>query len=239
MSKLINMEKFNLGGMSICLIVLMLSYYLVERSSQKLLDILGLKDVQLNLLLRKIIMVVISLVVYLLLDLEIQEIFNLSKWQLGLIWVAVGMGIAFFVAVLTFQIVIKTDHGQKYFLLLNRSPVWTLITMAIFVGPAEDIFFLGIIQNTLTLKIGWGAILVYMITFTLFHYLNVLAKIESKREFFGMLPVRLTISLVLAIAYYQTNSLIYSLIIHNIFDTINYLAMRMGVAKRTHLELKN
>lgn len=239
MSKLINMEKLHLGGLSICLIVLMLSYYFVERLSQKLLDTLGLKDVQFNLLLRKIIMVVFSLAVFLLLDLEIQEIFNLSNWQLGLLWVAVGMGIAFLVAVLTFQIVTKTDHGQKYILLLNRSPVWTMITMAIFVGPAEDIFFLGIIQNTLTIKIGWGAILVYMITFTLFHYLNVLANIESKREFLGMLPVRLTISLVLAIAYYQTKSLIYSLIIHNLFDTITYLAMRMGVTKRKHLELKS
>lgn len=104
-----------------------------------------------------------------------------------------GGGNRFFVAVLTFQIVSKTDHGQKYILFLNRSPVWTLITMAIFVGPAEDIFFLGIIQNTLSLKIGWGAILVYMIIFTLFHCLN----------------------------------------------TITYLAMRMGVTKRRHLELKS
>ncbi|MCG8641034.1 MAG: CPBP family intramembrane metalloprotease, partial [Desulfobacterales bacterium] len=114
---------------------------------------------------------------------------------------------------------------EKYLLFLNKSPLLTLITLGIFVGPAEDILFLGIIQNTLTARIGWIAVLVYIIIFTLFHYINVLSNAESKKEFFGMLPVRLMISLIMSIAFYQTKSLIYSLVIHNFFDTLNYLAL--------------
>lgn len=236
---MIDIQSFSLVGTALCLLLFVMCYYLVERLNDKLLAILGLKEKQLNLLLRKVIMVVFSLGGYLLLNLEIKEIFSLSNLRLGLTWVAVGVGIAFLVAILTFKIVRETNYGEKFILLLNKSPILVLITTAIFVGPAEDILFLGIIQNTLTRKIGWGAILVYVITFTFFHYLNVFSNIESKKEFWGMFPIRLTISLVLAIAYYQTKSLIYSLIIHNLFDSINYLAMLVGANKKSHLKLNN
>lgn len=222
---MIELENFSLIGLMLFLILLPVIYYYCERLSHNFLNTLKLKDENMKLLTRKIIMTLFGLGVFLLVNLELRGIFSLLNFKIGLIWMGVGVGFALLVAIITFQMVTQTDYGEKYMLFLNQSPILTLITLGIFVGPAEDILFLGVIQNALVARIGWLAIVFYIVVFAFFHYINVLSNAESKKEFLGMLPVRLMISLIMAVAYYQTNSLIYSLIIHNLFDTINYLVL--------------
>jgi len=107
----------------------------------------------------------------------------------------------------------------------------TLITVMLLIGLAEDLFFIGFVQNVLTPQLGWGAIIVYLVIFVGYHYANVLGGIETKKEFLGTIPVRLLVAVLLSISFYLTKSLIYGVIIHNLVDTFSFIALLLAVSQ--------
>lgn len=76
------------------------------------------------------------------------------------------------------------------------------------------------------------AVPLYILIFTFYHYLNLLAGMESKKEFFGMLPAHAVIAAILSLAFFLTKSILYSLLIHNLFDTLNYIGVIAGLKGR-------
>lgn len=81
-------------------------------------------------------------------------------------------------------------------------------------------------------RMGWGAIVVYVVLFTLYHYANVLSGVEKKEEFLGTLPIRLLVATLLSLSFYMTGSLIYGFIIHSAVDTFSYIALTLGARQK-------
>lgn len=194
---------------------------------------LGVSSRNLRLLIDKITLLIFNLILLWVLGLRATDLFKVEKIGTGGIWLIIGIGFGGLITYLTYQMIKSGQQGQKYSKSLGKvtaiDRLYIFLTLILFVGPAEDLLFLGVLQTVLVHKIGWWAVPLYMLIFSFYHYLNVIQGMETKQEFFGMLPVRLAISAILSLAYYQTGTLLYSIIIHNLFDTLNYLGLLAGV----------
>ena len=160
------------------------------------------------------------------------ELFAFENVRTGSILIGIGIGIAALVAALSY-LAIKAGFGQGYAEMAKTSildKVFTLITVMLLIGLAEDLFFVGFVQNVLTPQLGWGAMIVYLVLFVGYHYANVIAGIETKKDFLGTIPVRLLVAILLAISFYLTKSLVYGVIVHNLVDTFSYIALLLAVS---------
>lgn len=219
------------GWMQLGLVVLVTAIrYLFERLVARLFKAVKMESASTKIFAKSIVMVVFNIIVLFLFGLLMIELFAFVNVTKGLIFVAVGLVGAFLVALLSY-FAIKAGYGEGYGALLAKSPieqVLTWITVLVLVGFAEDLFFLGFMQNLLLDRMGWGAIVVYVVVFALYHYANVLSGVEKKEEFLGTLPVRLLVATLLGVSFYSTGSLIYGIIIHNMVDTFSYVALMLG-----------
>jgi membrane protease YdiL (CAAX protease family) len=219
------------GWVQLGLVVLVTAIrYLFERLVARIFKAVKMESTSIQIFAKSIVMVVFNIVVLFLLGLLTVELFAFTNVAKGLIFVAVGLVGAFLVALLSY-FAIKAGYGEGYGALLAKSPIERVLTWAtvlVLVGFAEDLFFIGLVQNVLQERIGWGAIVVYVVVFSLYHYANVLSGVEKKEEFLGTLPVRLLVATLLGVSFYSTGSLIYGIIIHNMVDTFSYVALILG-----------
>ncbi len=214
--------------------------YLFERLVVRLFKAMKIESTSIQIFAKSIVMVVFNIVVLFLLGLLTVELFTFLNVTKGLIFVVVGLVGAFLVALLSY-FAIKAGYGEGYGVVLAKSPieqVLTWLTFLVLVSLAEDLFFLGFVQNLLQERMGWGAIVVYVGLFTLYHYANVLSGVEKKEEFLGTLPVRLLAATLLGVSFYSTGSLIYGIIIHNMVDTFSYVALMLGT-RQAELEKRS
>ena len=205
--------------------------YLFERLVARIFKAVKMESMSIQLFTKSIVMVVFNIVVLFLFGLLTVELFALTNATKGLTFVVVGLVVAILVALLSY-FAIKAGHGEGYDALLAKSPIERVLNWATFlvlIGFAEDLFFLGFVQNGLQEQMGWGAIGVYIVIFVLYHFANVLGGLEKKEEFLGTLPVRLLVATLLGVSFYSTGSLIYGLVIHNMVDTFSYIALVKGV----------
>jgi len=205
--------------------------YLFERLLSRFFKAAKIESTSVHIFAKSIVMVVFNIIILLLFGLLAADLVIFANARRGLIFVAVGLVVALLVSLLSY-FAIKAGYGEGYGVLLSKSPtdrVLTWITFLVLVGPAEDLFFLGFVQNLLLVRMGWSAIVVYVVLFTLYHYANVLSGVEKKEEFLGTLPVRLLVVTLLAMSFYSTRSLIYGFIIHSAVDTFSYVALMLGV----------
>ncbi len=107
--------------------------------------------------------------------------------------------------------------------------------MVLLVGPIEEIPFRGIIQTLLDnnmpqsfLHIKLGTIVAALI-FVAYHYRNVLMKGESNTQFLLLAPGRTLISVILALLFQATGSLLGPILFHNIVDTFSISAVSITV----------
>jgi membrane protease YdiL (CAAX protease family) len=204
--------------------------YLSERLLSRFFKAARMESTSVQIFAKSLVMLVFNLFILFLfglLTIDLVAILNLKR---GLFFLAIGLVGAILVALLSY-FAIKRGYGEGYETLLVKSPadrVLTWITFLILVGPAEDLFFLGFVQNLLLDRMGWTSIVVYVVLFTLYHYANVLSGVETKEEFLGALPVRLLIAALLAASFYATGSLIYGFIIHSAVDSFSYVALMLG-----------
>ena len=185
-----------------------------------------------QLLTKSILMIAFNIIVLAVFGLLVREVLAFEKIRTGSVLIAVGIGIAILVASLSFW-AIKAGFGSGYGQIAKTSmldKVLILLTTMFLIGLAEDLFFIGFVQNALTPQLGWGAILVYLVIFVGYHYANVISGIETKQEFLGTIPVRLLVAILLAISFYLTKSLVYGVIIHNAVDTFSYIALLWATA---------
>jgi len=186
----------------------------------------------LRLPLRKVLLIALNLALFPILGLRLGQLHHLGNLPAAAPWLISGIVLGIVVGALTYRMILTSDQGGAYAAMISRSPWPTLATVSILVGPAEDLFFLGILQYTLAVRCGWIAIPIYLVSFVAYHYLNVLSGAESNREFVGMLPIRLAIAVILSLSFYATGSLVYTYLIHNAFDTLNALAVLTAVRRR-------
>ncbi|MBN1178724.1 MAG: CPBP family intramembrane metalloprotease [Anaerolineae bacterium] len=208
--------------------------YLFEKLLSRFLKALKVEGTNAQMFAKSIVMVAFNLIVLLLFGLLKAELVALANVERGLIVVAVGLVMAILVSLLSYA-AIRAGYGEGYGALAARSTldkVFAATTFLVLVGPAEDLFFVGFVQNLLTARLGWVSIVVYVVTFTLYHVANVLSGVEKKEEFLGALPIRLTVAALLGVSFYATHSLLYGLVVHNAVDTLSYAALLMGVKHR-------
>ena len=182
---------------------------------------------------KSILMIVFNVIVLVVFGLHKGEVFSFEKIQTGSILIAIGIGVGVLVASLSF-LAIKGGFGSGYGKMAKTSmleKVLYLITFIFLIGLAEDLFFIGFVQNVLAPQLGWGAIIVYLVIFVGYHYANVIGGVETKAEFLGTIPVRLLVAVLLAISFYLTKSLVYGVIIHNVVDTFSYIALLLAISQ--------
>lgn len=221
------------------LIVLSLTIfrYFFEKAVAAFLRKLNIKQMGGKIFFSSLAMIIFGCFVLIIFQLLNRNLFLFSEFSSGLIFLGVGIGLAVLVSFASFMAV-KAGFGSGYGSLVAKKrsdKVFTLLTFLFFVGPAEDLFFIGFILNLLLEKLSWAAILVYVVIFTLYHFANVLSGVENKREFFATMPLRLILAVLLGLSFYYTKSLIYGFIVHNVVDTLSYLALELASRKLTHL----
>lgn len=207
--------------------------YLVERLVVRIFKAVKMESTSIQFFAKSIVMVVFNIIVLFLFGLLSVELFAFTNVAMGIIFVAVGLVVAFLVALLSYS-AIKAEYGEGYNALLAKSPIERVLTWTTFlvlIGFSEDLFFLGFVQNVLQERMGWGAIVVYIVIFVMYHFANVLGGVEKKKEFLGTLPVRILIATLLGVSFYSTGSLIYGVVFHNMVDTFSYVALVQGVNK--------
>ncbi|MTI95293.1 MAG: CPBP family intramembrane metalloprotease [Firmicutes bacterium] len=143
-------------------------------------------------------------------------------------------GVSVAVAYATYGVIARGNVGQRAVRLFgtNSGASYSVLTTAVSAGPAEDLFFIGVLQYTIAGYVGWLAVPIYLVVISSAHYCNVVQGLESKMDFTRMLPARLGISLLITISFQLTGSLIYGLFIHNFFNTCALGAFRAGYRAR-------
>lgn len=208
--------------------------YVFEKLLARWLKALKVESANAQMLVKSIVMVAFNVLVLLLFGLLRADLVALANVGRGLVFVAVGLAGAFLVSMLSY-FAIKAGYGEGYSALAAKSPldqVFAVLTFLLLVGPAEDLFFVGFVQNVLAERMGWLAIVAYVLLFTLYHFANLLSGVETKAEFLGALPVRLAVATLLALSFHVTESLVYGLVVHNAVDMLSYVALVLGVKHR-------
>jgi membrane protease YdiL (CAAX protease family) len=218
----------------ILVILLALIRYAFEKMVSRIFKSIPIEQTSIQIFTRGFILIFFNIAVLALFGLLRGELFIFAEPKTGGIILAVGLGFGIIVALLSF-LAIKAGFGGGYDSLASVSSLdkgLTLATFMLLAGPSEDIFFIGFAQNALTPSLGWGAIIVYIVLFISYHYANVISGVEKKKEFFGMLPVRLMVSLLLSLSFYLTGTLVYGIIAHNLIDTLSYVALLYAVRQK-------
>jgi membrane protease YdiL (CAAX protease family) len=117
--------------------------------------------------------------------------------------------------------------------------IGTTLYALFLVGPIEEILFRGIIQTILMQAmpqaafIGpWNVMLgtvIAALVFVFYHYRNVIVGGESREQFFRAFPGRTVISLIIALLYQSTGSLVGPIIFHNLVDTCMIATMSFTI----------
>lgn len=163
--------------------------------------------------------------------------FNLNHLGLGL---SVGIGLGLLMG-LPSAIVVPSATRQGFSLMrvpFGRSlldVIGAIGYAAILVGPLEEIPFRGIIQTVLSRGMPQLAVLgpfsaplgvfVAAALFVLYHYRNVLLGGETRQQFIRQIPGRSIASLILALLFQGTGSLLGPIIYHNLIDTCTITAL--------------
>ncbi|QVK17490.1 CPBP family intramembrane metalloprotease [Mycoplasmatota bacterium] len=224
-----NILETNLFLIIILLLMSIIIYYTVSKLIGKLIKICKVKQTGVELFISKFLLIILNLTLMVFVKIKIKDLLSIKELRTGIIFLIIGFLFSILIAFLTYQVVKKNSLVNNYRKMVKESPFLIFLTLILLVGPAEDLLFIGILQHVLMQKFDWIAIPIYLIIFTFYHYINVLCGAESKQEFWGMLPIRLMISFILSFSFYKTNTLIYGLIIHNIFDTLCFLGISIAV----------
>jgi hypothetical protein len=217
----------------ILIIVLSLTRYAFEKLISRIFKLIPIKRTSVQLFTRGLILIFFNIAVLALFSLLDGGLFAFAEPKTGMIILAVGFGLGIIVALLSL-LAIKKGFGSGYTSLASVSRLDKSLTMATFIllaGPSEDIFFIGFAQNILSPSLGWGAIIAYLMLFVVYHFANVISGVETKQEFFGMLPIRIIVSSLLALSFYLTRTLVYGIIVHNLIDTLSYLALLYAASR--------
>lgn len=232
-----NLLEQNLFVISLACLSLLFVYRYFGKLVNIILKKLGVKNKGFDLFITRVIITLFLVLLMLIVKIDIVHLLKPKNINIGLFWVLIGVVYSTIIGFLSYHLAKTTNYGQEYKTMIQRSPFYMFSTLLFFVGPAEDLLFLGIIQYAFMDKVGWIAIPIYLLVFVFYHYVNVLSGAETKKEFYGMLPFRLMISFILSMSFYLTNSLIFSFIIHNLGDTIIFIGVYIG-AKSKELETK-
>lgn len=218
----------------IFVIILTIIRYGFEKLVSRIFKTIPIKRTSVHLLIRGFILIVFNFAVLALFGLIKGRMFAFAELGTGMIILAIGLGLGIIVALLSL-LAIRAGFGGGYNSLVSVSSLDKVLTLATFIllaGPSEDLFFIGFAQNALTPSLGWGAIIVYLVLFIVYHYANVISGVEKKEEFFGTLPVRLVVALLLSLSFYLAGTLVYGIIVHNLIDSLSYVALLYAVRKK-------
>ena len=229
------LSGFNPVVLIVLVVFVVLIRYGYERLISLALKALSIEITGLQIFIRSLLSILFNIGILLAFGLLAPGLFQFLQPGAGAIFLGIGTGLALLVAGLSY-LALRAGYGRGYEILVRSSTIniiLTLFTFLFLVGPSEDLFFIGFAQNILTPQLGWIAIIVYLVLFVAFHYANVLSGVEKKEEFLGTLPVRLLASIVLALSFYFTKSLVYGFIIHNLTDTLSYLVLLYAGNRKT------
>lgn len=217
----------------VLVILLVLIRYGFEKMVSRIFKLIPIERTGVQLFTRGLILIFFNIAVLALFSLLKGGLFAFAEPRTGMIILAVGLGLGITVALLSL-LAIKAGFGGGYDSLVSISSLDKRLTLATFIllaGLSEDIFFIGFAQNILTPSLGWGAIIAYLMLFVVYHYANVISGVETKQEFFGMLPIRIIVSSLLSLSFYLTKTLVYGIILHNLIDTLSYIALLYAVSR--------
>lgn len=123
---------------------------------------------------------------------------------------------------------IPDDEVKNIITIGGDNPKLQLFYTWILVGPVEEFFYRGFLQANLStmiegeiITIAYSTIIASLI-FTSVHLVNVFAKEETVSQFIKQLPVRFIMAMILGYTFQITGSILYPIIIHNIFDGSNF-----------------
>jgi hypothetical protein len=229
------MEIIHLHPILLIILVILLALirYGFEKLVSRIFKLIPIERTSVQLFTRGVILIFFNIAVLALFSLLKAGLFTFAEPRTGMIILAVGLGFGITLALLSI-LAIKAGFGGGYNSLASVSSLDKSLTLATFIllaGPSEDIFFIGFAQNTLTQSLGWGAIIFYLLLFVVYHYANVISGVETKQEFFRMLPIRLIVSFMLSLSFYLTKTLVYGIIVHNLIDTLSYVALLYAVSR--------
>ncbi len=226
---MINILDFNIFFILLILLTITVLYRYYGLVIHKIQKKVNLKNSGMQFFTTELALIMFNVCFMLLLKINILKRLSFINFHMGLIFLIIGIIFAIMIAFLSYNLMKDGSHGKAYQKMVQKSPFFIFISLLLLVGFAEDLLFIGIIQNVLTTKIGWCAIIVYLFIFVFYHYFNVLIGAETKKEFLGMLPVRLIISLIISLSFHFTKTLIYGIIIHNLFDTLSFIGTYVAI----------
>ena len=123
---------------------------------------------------------------------------------------------------------IPEDEVEKIITIGGDNPKLQLFYTWVLVGPVEEFLYRGFLQANLStimsgqiFTIAYSTIIASLI-FTSIHLVNVFSKEESINQFIKQFPVRFIVAMILGYTFQVTGSILYPIIIHNIFDGSNF-----------------
>ncbi len=145
----------------------------------------------------------------------------------GLFYILIlGVPITLFLSLSFFKI--PEDEIENIITIGGDNPKLQLFYTWVLVGPVEEFLYRGFFQANLSTLIEGQIITIAYSTFiaslifTSFHLVNVAAKEESINQFVKQFPVRFIVAMILGYTFQVTGSILYPIIIHNIFDGSNF-----------------
>ena len=123
---------------------------------------------------------------------------------------------------------IPEDEVENIITIGGDNPKLQLFYTWILVGPVEEFLYRGFLQANLSTLIDGDIFTIAYSTFiaslifTSIHLVNVAAKEESISQFVKQFPVRFLVAMILGYTFQVTGSILYPIIIHNLFDGSNF-----------------
>lgn len=153
------------------------------------------------------------------------------------LWIAVGWMAAFFSVVVLLAAVLasglRPGGNQVQGVVANNPELIPLLIplMIVFVGPAEELIFRGIVQGTLRERFGpVAAITLASIIFASVHFGSLTGSAGGRVLTIGILVIP---SLIFGIAYERTNNLVVPALVHGLYNAtllaFQYMALKSDV----------
>ncbi len=215
------MEYFLVG-------LLFIAHLALIKGIGKILKSIGISETFKRLTLSAPISISLSIILIYLTDISFSTAGFLIGDPLSGIFYILILGVPITLLLSLSFLKIPEDEVENIITIGGDNPKLQLFYTWILVGPVEEFLYRGFLQANLStlidgqiFTIAYSTFIASLI-FTSIHLVNVAAKEESVSQFVKQFPVRFLVAMILGYTFQVTGSILYPIIIHNIFDGSNF-----------------
>ena len=209
-------------------VLLFIAHLAIIKGIGKIQKILGVKSTFKRLTISAPISISLSIILIYLTDISFSTAGFLIGDPLSGIFYILILGVPITLLLSLSFLKIPEEEVENIITIGDDNPKLQLFYTWVLVGPVEEFLYRGFLQANLStimsgqiFTISYSTIIASLI-FTSIHLVNVAAKEESISQFIKQFPVRFIVAMILGYTFQVTGSIIYPIIIHNIFDGSNF-----------------